>query len=479
MTDSNAIPTVDERRRFEDEQLIPLVRGATDQVTNAPRLLSPGSLASSIPTVTPPDRPRNTVQGSPNPLAMDKLVSPAQQKGGVGPRLYQEDIPQVGSDRSGNPITPLSPEYFQQQRARSDFQQENHLGTPLNHPGFAGKLLHGLSVAGNVAGDILAPGTMSLIPGTQLHNQLVRGQQQKDFGQAEENQLRDAESSNQRALAEGNELTDFTLPDGSVQQIPAKAIPAFEEAYGKNQNAQTIQGMKDTTAQTVQSMKGDSAANVAGIHNTGAETVADINQTGANSRNSADILSRENIARWNNASKERISEANRLASAARENGKVPAGLGRAYDQFQDAVLRDTTMHQSVEPASRGDQQAMLNILAAHIGMTTGAIKGMRNGAFIIEEAEKSAPWLGRINAKFDKDGYLTGVTLTPQQIASMVSLADTRLGDEQQRFQNEQTLYRTGGQVAPGANEPVNTGGGSNSGSSHYSPNNPFAPRSK
>ena len=44
-------------------------------------------------------------------------------------------------------------------------------GLAPNHPGKLGHVLHALSVAGNIAGNIVAPGTMSLIPGTQLNLQ--------------------------------------------------------------------------------------------------------------------------------------------------------------------------------------------------------------------------------------------------------------------------------------------------------------------
>ena len=45
-------------------------------------------------------------------------------------------------------------------------------GTPENHPGFLGKTAHVLSEIGNVAGDILAPGVMANIPGSQSNMQL-------------------------------------------------------------------------------------------------------------------------------------------------------------------------------------------------------------------------------------------------------------------------------------------------------------------
>ena len=41
-------------------------------------------------------------------------------------------------------------------------------GLAPNHPGKLGHVLHALSVAGNIAGNIVAPNAMALIPQTQL-----------------------------------------------------------------------------------------------------------------------------------------------------------------------------------------------------------------------------------------------------------------------------------------------------------------------
>jgi hypothetical protein len=62
------------------------------------------------------------------------------------------------------------------QRLRKLQQMDaNPYGSPNNHPGVGGKILHALSVAGNIAGDIFAPATMELIPGTQLNRRVQEG----------------------------------------------------------------------------------------------------------------------------------------------------------------------------------------------------------------------------------------------------------------------------------------------------------------
>lgn len=59
------------------------------------------------------------------------------------------------------------------QLAKSHFEKMNPLGSPANKPGLLGKIEHGLAKAGNIAGNIVAPGTMALIPGTDLNKKFT------------------------------------------------------------------------------------------------------------------------------------------------------------------------------------------------------------------------------------------------------------------------------------------------------------------
>lgn len=53
-----------------------------------------------------------------------------------------------------------------------EYQRANPFGSAGNHPGILGKIEHGLSKAGQLAGDLVAPDLMSMVPGTAL-NQVV------------------------------------------------------------------------------------------------------------------------------------------------------------------------------------------------------------------------------------------------------------------------------------------------------------------
>ena len=106
-------------------------------------------------------------------------------------------------------------------------------------------------------------------------------------------------------------------------------------------------------------------------------------------------------------------------------------LIKAYQPTLDSAERMNVMTESYEKAIKDhDQQAMLNLLANHLGMTMGLQKGSRLTKDIIHEAQQSQPWLQGIAAKFDKDGYLAGVTLSPNQMRQMVNLGQERYTED-------------------------------------------------
>ena len=104
---------------------------------------------------------------------------------------------------------------------------------------------------------------------------------------------------------------------------------------------------------------------------------------------------------------------------------------KAYQPALDSSERMNVMTDAYEKAVKShDQQAMLNLLANHLGMTMGLQKGSRLTRDIIREAQQSTPWLKGLEARFDSDGYLTGVTLTKPQMLQMVSLGQERYAED-------------------------------------------------
>jgi hypothetical protein len=114
--------------------------------------------------------------------------------------------------------------------------------------------------------------------------------------------------------------------------------------------------------------------------------------------------------------------------------------------YEAAIDRTSTMDQNLANALQGDQQAMLSLVANHIGMTLGAQRGARITRAVWDEAVESTPWLQRVAAKFDERGFLSGVTLAPDQMRQMVRLAHEKvqtLKDHMDRLEKERGAAST------------------------------------
>lgn len=132
------------------------------------------ALSPAAPNVAGPSAP-----ASPAPPGDPGLPAPnPSESKAIGKLQYGAEKPQVMAPS-------LSPEYFQQREQKNQFEEAHPWGSPVSeHPGFLGKLGHGLAKAANLAGDILAPGTTALIPGTDLNRQMQTRQNETGFNAA-------------------------------------------------------------------------------------------------------------------------------------------------------------------------------------------------------------------------------------------------------------------------------------------------------
>lgn len=141
------------------------------------------------------------------------------------------------------------------------------------------------------------------------------------------------------------------------------------------------------------------------------------------------------IANQQHADTEADRKAQRAeGDATRKNQQSTALKEKAITYWQpalDSAERVNVMSKNYrEGVDNHNQQAMLSLLANHLGMTMGLQKGARLTKDIVNEAKNSAPWLQTMKAKFDKDGYLSGVNLTPEQMKQMVDLGFERYRED-------------------------------------------------
>ena len=130
----------------------------------------------------------------------------------------------------------------------------------------------------------------------------------------------------------------------------------------------------------------------------------------------------------------------------RELNKVKAELVAAQSRMD-------TMDENATDALNGNQQAMLSLVANHIGMTLGAQKGARITRAVWDEAMQSAQWLDTKIARFfhvdpqtgDRTLLepLSGVVLTPDQIKQMTQLAHQKVDILQKTVKNTETTFKS------------------------------------
>ena len=123
-------------------------------------------------------------------------------------------------------------------------------------------------------------------------------------------------------------------------------------------------------------------------------------------------------------------KANDYKAARREVNKAKADYDTAIDRQQTMDKNLADIYDEMEKTGKVNQQAMLSLVANHIGMTLGAQKGARITRAVWEEAVQSSPWLARAQARFSGEGlnaYLTGVVLTDDQMRYMVDLAHEKV----------------------------------------------------
>jgi hypothetical protein len=157
------------------------------------------------------------------------------------------------------------------------------------------------------------------------------------------------------------------------------------------------------------------------------------------------LMEQEEHAAGTKTQQEQLAEMRRqtqaIAAANREQKQetgTRAAAFKAYTPAMDSAERFNVMAKNYEDAVKNhDQQAMLSLLANHLGMTMGLQKGARMTKDIIAEAQQSRPWLQGLAAKFDKNGYLSGVTLTPEQMRQMVHLGRERFSEDLTKGRSE------------------------------------------
>jgi hypothetical protein len=327
----------------------------------------------------------------------------------------------------------------------------------------------------DAVGSTFLPGLMMGLPGTQLHhNLMVRGAERNV---SDEQAQQAAESKRQLEAAQTSEATARGKEAEALAKKAGEPTPKEVEEGKTIATDQGIMGWNPETKRYDISM-GKTKAEKPDLHSMLAEAVEDAHKRGVNAKDDPKVQEilgtmqeegrqpapkepgREDkaVAIYAKDPKDRTPEESAYIKGYEKDVDVtrtqpgvmrmetprnPSDLVtrqaamKAYTPASDSAERFNVMAKNYEEALNGDQQAMVSLLANHIGMTMGLQKGARITQFLYNEAQQSAPWLQNVRKRFDKQGYLQGVTLSPDQMKQMISLARERFSQDVSKGRNE------------------------------------------
>lgn len=161
------------------------------------------------------------------PTAKESIAAGMEQFGTTkkeeGKRQFADLRPQVTAPAH-------SSEFWRQKMAQDEFDKMHGWGGDISaHPGTLGKIGHALAKVGNIAGNIVAPGTMSLIPGTELNRARRESAAGEEEAKAETRESEGALKETQRKNLE-SEIAERGQPK---EQTPEQEAYEYEKEHGK------------------------------------------------------------------------------------------------------------------------------------------------------------------------------------------------------------------------------------------------------
>jgi hypothetical protein len=383
-----------------------------------------------------PNQP-NPVVGTLSPLLQ-------QQKMGDPPSLGP--LPALGgaapSPMSMGGLKPIvtSPRQQQEQELQ---QKISSLENPAKPQGFWQKLGHTLAQTGVVQNS----GTMVARRGAE--DQRVKelaGLQGQDVTEQDAASKRTLESAQAAQLGTENELAPAKA--ASEESLQAAQAYALRNPKPKSDFELWSQEHPTGTAEDYQAYQSKPLTQEdADARNAIWDRIAQQNhlplgqfRAGMPTADAAALAAQLNnvISRGQGAQKISIDLGNQALAGGKQDVAARKAVYTAYQPVMDSAERFNVMSKNYEDAIKDhDQQAMLSLLYNHMGMTMGLQKGARMTQALIKEAQDSQPWLKGMEAKFDKDGYLSGVTLSPMQMQEMVHNAQGRYSEDVQKARNE------------------------------------------
>jgi hypothetical protein len=282
-----------------------------------PAAAGPVAKMSPVTATAPAPETPATVDKAPALSPLAPQVDPNAVKTMVPPTLNFHERQALPTSSPGAPIG--SAANYEAELAREKDKEANPWGSPENHPGTLGKIGHILSRIGNIAGDVVAPATMALIPGTDLNRRV------RETGL--ENRIEEAKKEE--------------TAEEAVRQRPEIA-EATGEARGR------LQEEKDIAAEQREKERLESAEKIASGRETSAEKIAGGKEASAEKIAEGRTKSAEQIARERAESAERIAVGRNLAMT--EAARIRAAAANDPDKLTNTMKTMKQQAQATLPA---------------------------------------------------------------------------------------------------------------------------------
>jgi hypothetical protein len=186
------------------------------------------------------------------PTGKESIAAGMEQHPGLsakeeGKRQFQELRPPLTAD-------PGSAEYSRQKLAQMEFDKTHGWGGEISaHPGLLGKIGHIAAKVGNIAGDVLAPGVMANIPGTDINKQIQEGDTKRELATRTEAEQEGVTKGLQQeeAKTRGEEAKTKLAKEQNEENLEKDTegnITGWKDAQGKLHGLDeegTPQGVKD------------------------------------------------------------------------------------------------------------------------------------------------------------------------------------------------------------------------------------------